>query len=144
MEEPSLGPWNTREFPAPGNINQRELSWRSPSQLQDLAPLNCLPAPVLNATHQTTRETGTQTHPSAERLSKVVLSLQTPQNTPPDVTLPVRGKRSSSTHQNAGTRPSHQEAYTSHWTNNLTHWGQIPEARGTTTLQPAERRPQTQ
>ena len=30
--------------------------------------------------------------------------------------LLIRGKRLSSTHQNTGTCPSHQEAYTSHWT----------------------------
>ena len=28
----------------------------------------------------------------------------------------MRGKRLSSTHQNAGTSPTHQVAYTSHWT----------------------------
>ena len=104
---------------------------------------NCLQASVLNAPSQTTNKTGTKTHPSADGLPQVALSPQTPQNTPPDVALPIRGTRSSSTHQNIGTSPSHQEAYTSHWTN-LTHWGQTPEARGTTTLQPAERRPQTE
>ena len=31
--------------------------------------------------------------------------------------LLIRGKRLSSTHQNSGTSPSHQEAYASHWTN---------------------------
>ena len=34
--------------------------------------------------------------------------------------LPIREKRLSSTHQDAGTSPSHQEVYTSPWTN-LTH-----------------------
>ena len=47
----------------------------------------------------------------------MILSSQTPQKTPPDTDLLIRGKRLSSTHQNAGTSPSHQEAYTRHWTN---------------------------
>ena len=34
--------------------------------------------------------------------------------------LPIREKRLSSTHQNAGNSSSHQEVYTSPWTN-LTH-----------------------
>ena len=84
--------WNTREFPAPGNINQQELSWRSPSQLQDTAPPNCLQAPGLNTPLRTTSKTGTQTYPPADRLPKVILSPQTPQNTPPDEALPIRGK----------------------------------------------------
>ena len=90
-----------------------------------------------------TSETRTQTQQSADRLLKVILSPQTPQDTQPDAALPIRGQRSSATHQNAGTSPSHQEAYTSHW-NNLIQWGQTPEARGIMTLQPAERRSQTQ
>ena len=61
-----------------------------------------LQPPVLYASHQTTRKTGTQIHPSADRLQKVILSSQTPQNTPPDMALPIRGKRLSSTHQNTG------------------------------------------
>ena len=36
--------------------------------------------------------------------------------------LPIRGTRASSTHEREDTRPSHQEAYTSPWTN-LTHQG---------------------
>ena len=57
------------------------------------------------------------THPSAERLLKLIQSLQTPQNTPPDMALPIREKRLSSTHQKTGTSPSNQEAYRSYWTN---------------------------
>ena len=105
MGVPSPGFWNAREFPAPANINRRELSQRSPSQLQDLVPLNCLQAPMLNVPHETTSKTGSRTHPSADRLPKVVISPETPQNTRPEVALPIRGKRSSSTHQNTGTSP---------------------------------------
>ena len=61
-----------QRIPGPGNINQWELSQRSPSQLQDLAPPNSLQAPVLKAPHQTTSKTGTQTQPSAERLPNVI------------------------------------------------------------------------
>ena len=59
-------------------------------------------------------KTGTQPHPLAERLPKTILSSQTPQNTWPDVALPIRKTRSSPTHQNTGTSPCHQEAYTRH------------------------------
>ena len=63
-----------------------------------------------------------QPYSSADRLPKVILSSQTPQNTPPDAALPIREKRLSSTHQSTDTSPSHQEAYTSPWTK-LTHQG---------------------
>ena len=98
---------------------------------------------MLDASCQTTGKTGTQPHPLAVRLPKVILSSQTPQNTPPGAALPIRGTRYSPTHQNTGTSRPHQEAYTSHWTN-LTHWGQTPKTMGTTNLQPKKRRPQTQ
>ena len=54
------------------------------------------------------------TTPLAESLPKIILSSQTPQNTPPDMVLPTRKKTSSLIHQNTGTSPLHQEAYTSH------------------------------
>ena len=135
--------WTTKELPAPRNINQRELCQRSPSQLQDPGPPNCLQAPVLDASFQTTSKTGTQSHPSADRLPKDILSSQTPQNTPPDAVLPIRGTRLSSTHQNTATSPSQHEGYTSPWTK-LTHQGAETRSKGTMTLQPEERRPQTQ
>ena len=139
----SSGCWTTREFPASGNINWQEFSQRSPSRIQDLASPNCPQAPMLDTSCQTTSKTRTQAHPSADRLPKVIASSQTPQNTPSDKALSIRRTRSSSTHQNTGTSPCHQKAYTGHWTN-ITHWGQTPEARGKMTLQSAERRPQTQ
>ena len=101
--ELSPGHWTARELLAPGNTNQQELSQRSPSQHQDPAPPNGQQAPVLDASCQTTSKTGTQPHPLADSLPKVILTSQTPQNTPPDVALPIRGTRSSSTHQNSGT-----------------------------------------
>ena len=133
----SPGHWTARESPGPGNINRHALSWRYPSQHQDPAPTNCLQAPVLDTSHQTTSKTGTQHHLSADRMHKGVLSSQPPQNTPPDAALPIRGKRLSSTHQSTGTSPSHQEAL---GPTSPTR-GQITEARGTMTLQPVERRP---
>ena len=66
--------WTTREFPGPGNINRCVCSWRYPYQHQALAPHNCLQAPVLDTLWQTTSKTGTQPHPSADRLPKVILS----------------------------------------------------------------------
>ena len=92
---------------------------------------------------QTTSKTGTQPHPLAERLPKIIRSSQTPQNTPLGAVLPTRKTRSSLIHQNKGTSPLHQEAYTTHWTN-LTHWEQTAKTEGTTNLQAVKRRPQTQ
>ena len=54
------------------------------------------------------------THPLAERLPKIIIRSQTPQNTPLDVDLSTRKTRSSLIYQNTGTRPLHQEAYTTH------------------------------
>ena len=90
-----------------------KISQRSPSQCQDPAPLNNQQAAVLNTLCQKTSKKGTQSHPLAERLPKI-LRPQTPQNTPPDVDLPTRKTRSSLIHQNTGTSPLHQEAYTTH------------------------------
>ena len=47
---------------------------------------------MLDAPCQTTSKTGTQPHPLAERLTKIILSSQTPQNTPPDAVLPDKRK----------------------------------------------------
>ena len=56
----------------------------------------------------------TQLHPLAERLAKIIIRSQTPQNTPLDKVLCTRKTRSSLIHQNTGTSPLHQEAYTTH------------------------------
>ena len=85
---------------------------------------------MLDALCQTTSNTGTQPHPLAERLPKIIISSQTPQNTSPDAALLTRKTRSSLIRQNTGTSPLHQEVYTTHWTN-LTHWGQTPKTTGT-------------
>ena len=141
--DPSSGYWTTRDLPAPGNIYQWELAQRSPSQRQDPALLNGQQVTVLDTLCQTTSKTGTQPHLLAQRLPKIIIRPQTPQNTPPDVDVPIRKKRSSLIHQNTGTSPLHQEAYTTHWTN-LSHWGQTPKTTETTNLQPTKRRPKTQ
>ena len=57
---------------------------------------------------------GTQHHPLAERLPKIIISSQTPQNTPTDIVLPTRKTSSSLNHQNIGMSHLHQEAYTTH------------------------------
>ena len=57
----------------------------------------------VEVSHQTTSKTGTQTHPLADRLPKIILSLQISQNTPSDAALPIRETRSSSTYQERGT-----------------------------------------
>ena len=141
--EPSSGHWSTRDILAPRNIKWRKLSQRSPSQRKDAAPLNDQQATMLDTLWQTTSKTGTQPHPLEEKLPKIIISSQTPQNTPPDTVLPTRKTRSSLIQQKTGTSPLHQEAYTNHWTN-LTHWGQTPKPTGTTNLQREKRRTQTQ
>ena len=55
------------------------------------------------------------------------------------MTLPIKGTGLSSMHQSSGINPSQQKAYTTLYTN-LSHQG----ARGTMTLQSAERRTKTQ
>ena len=79
-------------------------------------------------------------HPLAQRLPKIIIRPQTPQNTPPDVDLPNRKTRSSLIHQNTGTSPLHQEAQTTHWTT----LRQTPKTTGTTNPQPGKRRHQTE
>ena len=101
------------------------------------------PQPVLDAQCQSASKTGTQHHPLAKKLPKIIVRSQTPRNTPPDMVLPTRKTRSNLIYQNTGTNPLHQESYTTHWTN-LSHWGQTPKKRGTMNLQPAKRRYQTQ
>ena len=81
---------------------------------QDPASVNDQQATELDTLCQTTSKTGTQPHPLAERLPKIIISSQTPQNTPPEVDLPTRKTRSSLIHQNTGTSTLHQEAYTTH------------------------------
>ena len=71
---------------------------------------------MLDTLCQTTSKTGTQPHPLAERLPKIIIRSQTPQNTPPQVVLFTRKTRSSFIHQNTGTSSIHQEAYATHWT----------------------------
>ena len=56
-----------------------KISQRSPSQLQDPAPLNDQQATVLDTLCQITSKTGTQPHPLAERLPKIIIRSQTPQ-----------------------------------------------------------------
>ena len=89
-----------------------KISQRSPSQCQDPAPLNGQQATVLDTLCQTTSKTGTQPHPLAERLPKIIIRPRTTQNTPPDVDLSTRKTRCSLIHQNTGSSPLHQEAYT--------------------------------
>ena len=134
------GPQETSQLHVISNAN---ISQRYPSQRQDPAPLNNQQATVLDTLCQTTSKTGTQPHPLAERLPKIIIKPQTPQKTPPDMDLPTRKTRSSLIHQNTGTSPLHQEVNTTHWTN-LSHYRQTPKTTGITNLQPAKRRPQTQ
>ena len=115
---------------------------RSQSQCKNPAPLNDQQATVLDTLCQTTSKTGKQPHALAERLPKIMIMSQTPQNTPPDAVLPTRKTRSSLIHQNTVTSPLHQEAYTTHWTKR-SNWGKTKKMR-MMNMQPPKRRPQTQ
>jgi len=53
---------------------------------------------------------------------------QTPQNIPPHTTLPSRGKKPISSHQNASTSPSQYKTYTNYWTK-LPHQSQKLKGR---------------
>ena len=79
-------------------ISTAKISQRSPSQCQNPAPPNDQQAAVQDAPCQTTSKTGTQPHPLAQRLPKIIISPQTPPNTPPDVDLPTRKTRFSLIH----------------------------------------------
>ena len=132
-----------KRLPSSTEYQMAKISQRSPSQCQDPGPLNDQQATVLDTLCQTTSKKGIRTHPLEESLPKIIIRAQTPQNTPPDVDMPTRMTRSSLIHQNTGTSPLHQEAYTTHWST-LSHWGQTPKTMGTTSIQPEKRRTQTQ
>ena len=86
-----------------------KVSQRSPSQCQHPAPCNDQQGTVLDTLCQTTSKTGTQPHPLAETLPKIIIRPQTPKKTPLDGNLPTRNTRSSLIHQDTGTSPLHQE-----------------------------------
>ena len=83
-------------------------------------PTNNLQTPVLESLRPDNNKIGTQPHPLEDRLPKVFLSPQPPQNTALDMVLPIRGIRLSSTHQRAGTSPSHQVGGNVNW---CSHYG---------------------
>ena len=87
----SPGHRTTREFLGPGNINQHVFSQRCPCWHQDLALHNCLQAPVLETSCQTTSKMGSQNYPSSNMLPKSHLACRHPK-TPHNVTLIIRVK----------------------------------------------------
>ena len=92
---------------------------------------------------QTTHRAGTQPHSSTDRLPKVILSSQSPLDTPLDTVMPTRWVRPSYPHQWAGTSPYTRKPTQLFGPTSLTR-GQTPEARGTTILQPVEWKPPMQ
>ena len=97
--------------------------------------------PALDASHQTTNKTVTQNYPAAHRLLKVTVSSQTPQNTPPEQ-IPAHQREKTKLHP-----PERREHYLLSGSlckplDQLHHQGQRTEARGTSTLEPRERKPQ--
>ena len=97
----------------------------------------------LEASDQTMNMVGTQPHPSADRLPKVVLSQQPPINTPLAMALPPEGQdlappTSGQTPVSPTREPVQAPGPTS------PSKVQTPEARKTTVLQCEEQRPQRQ
>lgn len=76
---------------APGNIDWRESSQRSPFQHQDLALPKSPQAPMLEHLRPNNQQ-DKNTEPPISWLPKVVLSLQPPQNTPRIQTCPLEGQ----------------------------------------------------
>ena len=122
---PSVRPVPLRWKSRVQDIGPPETSWlhvisddkSSPSNLRlnvKTPPLNYQQATVLGITCQTTSKTGTQPHPLAETLPKIIIRSQAPQNTPLDTVLPTRKTRYSLIHRNTSSSPLHQEAYTTH------------------------------
>ena len=132
-----IGPPETSQLHIISKISQR-----SPSQCQNPAQFNDQKAAVLDTLCQTNSKTGTQGHPLAERLPKIIIRSQTPQNTPSEADLPTRKTRYSLIHQKTGTSHLHRQAYTTQWTK-LSHWGQTTKTTGNTKLYAGKRRPQT-
>ena len=92
----------------------RNLQLNANTQLNTNTQLNDQQATVLDTLCQTSSKTGPQPHPLAERLPKIIIRSQTPQNTSLDVVLPTRKTGSSLIHQNTHTSPLCQDAYTTH------------------------------
>ena len=85
-----------------GESSPRDLHYNAKTQLHSTtSKLHCWTPYAKQLARQT------QPHPLAERLPKIIIRSQTPQNTPPDVALPT-----SLILQNTGTSSLHQEAYT--------------------------------
>ena len=120
-----------------GGPREYWLAWALP----DLAPPKSMQALAQGHLCQTNSRIGTEHHPSADRLPKVVLSSQPPINTPLYMVLPTRGNRPSSTHRGQAPVPPTRKPAQAPGPTSPTR-GQTPEARGTTILQPVERRPQ--
>ena len=73
-----------------------KISQRSPPQRQDPASLNDEQATVLDTLCQTTSKTGTQPHPLAQRLPKIIIRPQTHHQTwtcPPERQYPASSTR---------------------------------------------------
>lgn len=78
LSEPSARPWTASNLPAPGTINHKEISQRFPYQYQDIASCNWQQVPLLDASHQSTSETETNSHTLTGRLPKVIQSSELP------------------------------------------------------------------
>ena len=92
---------------------------------------------------QTTNRVGTQPHPSTNKLPKVVLNPQLPLNTLLDTACPPEGQNPALPTSGQAQVPPTRKPAQAPGPSSPTR-GQTPEARGTTVLQSAEQRPQTQ
>ena len=83
-----------------------KISQRSPSQRQDPAALNNQQIPVLDTLCQTTSKTGTQPHPLAQRLPKIIIRPQTPKTHHQTWTCPLETQDPASSTRTQALVPS--------------------------------------
>lgn len=102
---------------APGNIVQHELCQKVPFWHQTWHYPTTYRSQCCNNSGKTSSRIETQPHPSADCLSKAVLSSLPLINTPLDTSLPTKETKQSYFYQWAGNSSSHQEDSTSPWTN---------------------------
>ena len=116
VRDPSLGLWTTRELPTTWNINRQEPSQRRPYQHWHQVLPKGHQTPAADTSYRTFSKILTQ--PCPERLKvcpKPEWAYTHPRTHCWTWHCLSEREKSSSNHQNTGTRPTNQEAFTRHW-----------------------------
>ena len=114
-----------------GESSPRDLHLNANTQLHSMSQQ----ATLLDTSCQTTSKTGTQLHRLAERLPKIIIRSQTPQNT--TRRDPAHQKDKIQPHPPEHRHLSPPAGSLRNPLTNLSHWGQTPKTIGTTNMQPA-------